>query len=339
MTSSKQTDKPIILYTTPEGAVKVKLLYEGESLWLSQDGIAQLFGVGKAAISKHLKNIFAEGELLEISVVSKMETTAADGKNYQVTFYNLDAIIAVGYRVNSKQATKFRIWATQTLREFIIKGFVLNNDMLKNGRAFGMDYFDELLEQIREIRASERRAYQKITDIFEQCSADYSSDSDDARLFFAFVQNKLHYAVAGKTAAEIIYDRADSQLPTMGLTTWKNAPHGKILRSDTHVAKNYLNENEIDRLNRLVNMFIDFAELRALNHKLMFMKDWITTVDKFLDYSDQQILHEAGQISHEMAIVKANQEYDKFRVQQDREFLSDFDRTFANYLKGRNEQP
>ena len=339
MTSPKQTDKPIILYTTPEGAVKVKLLYEGESLWLSQDGIAQLFGVGKAAISKHLKNIFAEGELLEISVVSKMETTAADGKNYQVTFYNLDAIIAVGYRVNSKQATKFRIWATQTLREFIIKGFVLNNDMLKNGRAFGMDYFDELLEQIREIRASERRAYQKITDIFEQCSADYSSDSDDARLFFAFVQNKLHYAVAGKTAAEIIYDRADSQLPTMGLTTWKNAPHGKILRSDTHVAKNYLNANEIDRLNRLVNMFIDFAELRALNHKLMFMKDWITTVDKFLDYSDQQILHEAGQISHEMAIVKANQEYDKFRVQQDREFLSDFDRTFANYLKGRNEQP
>ena len=339
MTSPKQTDKPIILYTTPEGAVKVKLLYEGESLWLSQDGIAQLFGVGKAAISKHLKNIFAEGELLEISVVSKMETTAADGKNYQVTFYNLDAIIAVGYRVNSKQATKFRIWATQTLREFIIKGFVLNNDMLKNGRAFGMDYFDELLEQIREIRASERRAYQKITDIFEQCSADYSSDSDDARLFFAFVQNKLHYAVAGKTAAEIIYDRADSQLPTMGLTTWKNAPHGKILRSDTHVAKNYLNENEIDRLNRLVNMFIDFAELRALNHKLMFMKDWITTVDKFLDYSDQQILHEAGQISHEMAIAKANQEYDKFRVQQDKEFLSDFDRTFANYLKGRNEQP
>lgn len=339
MTSPKQTDKPIILYTTQEGAVKVKLLYEGESLWLSQDGIAQLFGVGKAAISKHLKNIFAEGELTEISVVSKMETTAADGKNYQVTFYNLDAIIAVGYRVNSKQATKFRIWATQTLREFIIKGFVLNNDMLKNGRAFGMDYFDELLEQIREIRASERRAYQKITDIFEQCSADYSSDSDDARLFFAFVQNKLHYAVAGKTAAEIIYDRADAQLPTMGLTTWKNAPHGKILRSDTHVAKNYLNENEIDRLNRLVNMFIDFAELRALNHKLMFMKDWITTVDKFLDYSDQQILHEAGQISHEMAILKANQEYDKFRVQQDREFLSDFDRTFANYLKGRNEQP
>ena len=343
MTSPKQTDKPIILYTTPEGAVKVKLLYEGESLWLSQDGIAQLFGVGKAAISKHLKNIFAEGELSPETTVSKMETVVKRGFRGEVKdlidFYNLDAIIAVGYRVNSKQATKFRIWATQTLREFIIKGFVLNNDMLKNGRAFGMDYFDELLEQIREIRASERRAYQKITDIFEQCSADYSSNSDDARLFFAFVQNKLHYAVAGKTAAEIIYDRADAQLPTMGLTTWKNAPHGKILRSDTHVAKNYLNENEIDRLNRLVNMFIDFAELRALNHKLMFMKDWITTVDKFLDYSDQQILHEAGQISHEMAILKANQEYDKFRVQQDREFLSDFDRTFANYLKGRNEQP
>lgn len=221
MTSPKQTDKPIILYTTPEGAVKVKLLYEGESLWLTQDGIAQLFGVGKAAISKHLKNIFAEGELSPETTVSKMETVVNRGfrgeVNDLIDFYNLDAIIAVGYRVNSKQATKFRIWATQTLREFIIKGFVLNHDMLKNGRAFGMDYFDELLEQIREIRASERRAYQKITDIFEQCSADYSSDSDDARLFFAFVQNKLHYAVAGKTAAEIIYDRADAQLPTYGI--------------------------------------------------------------------------------------------------------------------------
>ncbi len=331
-------EKPIILYSTPEGNVKVKVFYNAETLWLSQDGIANLFGVGKAAVSKHLKNIFTEGELAESAVVSKMETTASDGKNYLVAYYNLDAIIAVGYRVNSKQATQFRIWATQTLKEFIIKGFVLNDDMLKNGRPFGKDYFDELLERIREIRASERRAYQKITDIFEQCSADYSSDSDEARLFFAFVQNKLHFAVSGKTAAEIIYDRADAQLPTMGLTTWKNAPHGKILRPDTHVAKNYLNQEEIDHLNRLTSMFIDFAEIRALNRKVLMMKDWIAVIDKFLDYSDQQILQVAGKISHEIAIAKANREYDEFRIRQDQDYVSDFDRAFARYLTGHSTE-
>lgn len=338
MTPAEQPEKPIILYSTPDGAVKAKLLYAAESFWLPQEGIARLFGVGKPAVSKHLKNIFAEGELQENSVVSKMETTASDGKNYQVAYYNLDAIIAVGYRVNSKQATQFRIWATQTLREFITKGFVLNDEMLKNGRPFGKDYFDELLERIREIRASERRAYQKITDIFEQCSADYSPDSDDAKLFFAFVQNKLHYAVAGKTAAEIIYTRADAEQPTMGLTTWKNAPQGKILRSDTHIAKNYLNQSEIDRLNRLVVMFIDFAEMRALTHRIMLMREWIAMVDKFLTYSDQQILTEAGKISHEMAIAKADHEYDIFRVRQDQEYLSDFDRAFAKYLTGEDEK-
>lgn len=337
MTAGKSTEKPIILYTTPEGAVKAKLVYDAESFWLPQEGIAQLFGVGKAAISKHLKNIFEEGELQALSVVSKMETTASDGKKYLVSYYNLDAIIAVGYRVNSRQATQFRIWATQTLREYITKGFVLDDERLKNGRPFGKDYFDELLEQIREIRASERRAYQKITDLFEQCCADYSASSDEAKLFFAFVQNKLHYAVAGKTAAEIIYTRADAELPTMGLTTWKNAPQGKILRSDTHVAKNYLNETEINRLNRLVTMFIDFAELRALNHKIMLMQEWIAVVDKFLDYTDQQILSEAGKISHDMAIAKADHEYDIFRVRQDREYLSDFDRIFAKYLTGKVE--
>lgn len=337
MTAGKSFGKPMIFYTTPEGAVKVKLVYEAESFWLPQEGIAQLFGVGKAAISKHLKNIFEEGELQALSVVSKMETTASDGKKYLVSYYNLDTIIAVGYRVNSRQATQFRIWATQTLREYITKGFVLDDETLKNGRPFGKDYFEELLERIREIRASERRAYQKITDLFEQCSADYSALSDEAKLFFAFVQNKLHYAVAGKTAAEIIYTRADAELPTMGLTTWKNAPQGKILRSDTHVAKNYLNEAEIDRLNRLVTMFIDFAELRALNHKIMLMQEWIAIVDKFLDYTDQQILTEAGKISHDMAIAKADHEYDIFRVRQDREYLSDFDRIFAKYLTGKAE--
>jgi hypothetical protein len=224
------------------------------------------------------------------------------------------------------------------LREFITKGFVLNDEMLKNGKPFGKDYFDELLERIREIRASERRAYQKITDIFEQCSADYSSSSETARRFFAFVQNKLHYAVAGKTAAEIIYTRADAEQPTMGLTTWKNAPQGKILRSDTHIAKNYLNENELDRLNRLVVMFIDFAEMRALDRKVMTMQEWVGVVDKFLDYSDQQILLEAGKISHEMSIAKADREYDIFRIRQDQEYLSDFDRLFAKYLTGKEEQ-
>ena len=335
---SESSEKPIILYSTPDGVIKVKLLYNAESFWLPQDGIAQLFGVGKAAISKHLKNIFEEGELQEGAVVSKMETTASDGKKYLVSYYNLDAIIAVGYRVNSKQATQFRIWATQTLREYITKGFVLNDELLKNGRPFGKDYFDELLERIREIRASERRAYQKITDVFEQCSADYSADSDEARQFFAFVQNKLHYAVAGKTAAEIIFTRADAEHPTMGLTTWKNAPHGKILKSDTHVAKNYLNENEIDRLNRLVVMFIDFAELRALTHTVMLMKEWIAAIDRFLNFNEQQILQEAGQISHKMAIAKADHEYEIFRVRQDRDYISDFDKAMAKYLTGGDDK-
>lgn len=335
---SESSEKPIILYSTPDGVVKVKLLYNAESFWLPQDGIAQLFGVGKAAISKHLKNIFEEGELSRETTVSKMETVVNRGFRGEVSeeidYYNLDAIIAVGYRVNSKQATQFRIWATQTLREYITKGFVLNDELLKNGRPFGKDYFDELLERIREIRASERRAYQKITDVFEQCSADYSADSDEARQFFAFVQNKLHYAVAGKTAAEIIFTRADAEHPTMGLTTWKNAPHGKILKSDTHVAKNYLNENELDRLNRLVVMFIDFAELRALTHTVMLMKEWIAAIDRFLNFNEQQILQESGQISHKMAIAKADHEYEIFRVRQDQDYISDFDKAMAKYLTG-----
>jgi len=334
-------NKPIVLYRTPEGNVKARLFYEAETLWLSQNGIAELFGVGKAAISKHLKNVFADGELQECATVSKMETVQTEGPR-QVTrmldLYNLDAIIAVGYRVNSHQATLFRIWATETLKEFIIKGFVLNDEMLKNGRSFGKDYFDELLERIREIRASERRAYQKITDVFEQCSSDYSADSDEAKLFFAFVQNKLHYAVSGKTAAEIIHSRVDAQLPTMGLTNWKNSPLGKILRSDSHIAKNYLNEAEISKLNRLTSMFIDFAELRALNREIMEMKNWIVWVDRFLSFSAQQILENAGQISHDMAIAKANLEYDKFRVRQDREYLSDFDRVFSKYLSGKTDE-
>jgi len=243
----------------------------------------------------------------------------------------------VGYRVNSMKATHFRIWATNTLREFIVKGFVLNDQMLKNGRAFGKDYFDELLEKIREIRASERRAYQKITDVFEQCSSDYQSKAEETQLFYQIVQNQLHFATTGRTAAEIIYERVDSNKPFMGLTTWKNSPQGKILKSDVTIAKNYLNQEEVSKLDRLVNMFIDFAELRALNRQVMTMKDWLKQVEKFLTYTDQQILQHAGQISHAMATAKASEEYEKYRVQQNQEYISDFDLVLAKYLKGNND--
>ncbi len=329
---------PIVLYTTDDGKVTVKVVLANETFWLTQKTIAELFGVQVPAISKHLKNIFETNELIEDSVVSIMETTASDGKNYSTKFFNLDAVIAVGYRVNSVKATHFRIWATNTLREFIIKGFVLNDEMLKNGRAFGRDYFEELLERIREIRASERRAYQKLADIFEQCSSDYRSHSEETQLFYKIVQNQLHFAATGKTAAEIIYGRSDSGKPSMGLTTWKNAPKGKVLKSDVTIAKNYLNEEEILKLNRLVTMFIDYAELRALNRQVMTMKDWIKRVEEFLSFTDQQRLQNAGLISHEMAVVRSHKEYDKFRVKQDREYLSDFDQAVSKYLKGRSEE-
>jgi hypothetical protein len=266
-----------------------------------------------------------------------METVQTEGERQvarSVEFYNLDAVIAVGYRVNSLKATHFRIWATNTLREFVVKGFVLDDQMLKNGRAFGKDYFDELLEKIREIRASERRAYQKIADVFEQCSSDYRGNSEETQLFYQVVQNRLHFASAGKTAAEIVFERADSTMPHMGLTTWKNSPRGKVLKSDVSIAKNYLNEMEVSKLNRLVTMFIDFAELRALNRQVMKMSDWLGQVEKFLNFTDQQILRNAGKISHEMALAKAHEEYEKFRVKQDRDYLSDFDQAFARYLKG-----
>ena len=327
----------IVLYEDADGKVAVQVVFARETFWLTQKTMAELFGVNVPAVNKHLKNIFETGELVEGSVISILETTAADGKNYPTHFYNLDAVIAVGYRVNSLKATHFRIWATNTLREFIVKGFVLNDTLLKNGRAFGKDYFDELLERIREIRASERRAYQKIADVFEQCSSDYRSNSEETRLFYQIVQNQLHFAVTGQTAAEIVHGRADSAKPFMGLTTWKNAPKGKVLRSDATVAKNYLNEAEVSKLNRLVGMFIDFAELRALNRQLMTMKDWVRQVERFLDFNEQQVLRHAGLISHEMAMAKAHDEFEKFRVKQDQNYLSDFDKAFARYLKGNPE--
>jgi len=316
----------IILYSNEKGNVNISVTYQNDTFWLTQKAIAALFGVEVPAISKHLKNIFESGELAENSVISILETTAADGKNYKTSYYNLDAIIAVGYRVNSKQATQFRIWATQTLKEFIIKGFVLNDEMLKNGKPFGKDYFDELLERIREIRASERRLYQKLGDIFEQCSADYNKNAEETKLFFKMVQNKLHFAITGKTAAEIIFTRADKTKDFMGLTSWKNSPEGKILKSDVSIAKNYLAENEIGDLNLLVSAFLDLAEFQARRNQLMNMSDWLERTNKFLDSNNLDILPNAGNVSHEQAIEKAHREYEQFRIEQDKKYISDLDK-------------
>ena len=330
-------ENKIILYQTDEGKVKVSVYFTDENFWLTQKAMGELFDVQKAAISKHLKNIYESGELQKTATVSVMETVQNEGDRSikrNVEFYNLDAIIAVGYRVNSIKATQFRIWATQTLKEYILKGFVLNDEMLKNGRPFGKDYFDELLERIREIRASERRAYQKIADVFEQCSSDYNSGSEETKAFYAFVQNKMHFAITGKTAAEIIHDRADGAHPTMGLTNWKASPAGKIMKSDITVAKNYLNEKELDRLNRIVTMYIDYAEFQALNEQIMTMKDWLDITDEFLKYNRQEVLKDAGKISHEAAITKAQSEYERCREKQDKEYISNFDKAMKKYLKG-----
>ncbi len=330
----------ILLYSSDDGKVYVDVYFRDETFWLSQRGMAELFEVSKSSISRHLTNIFAEEELDEQVVVAKIATTTQHGaipgktQSSLTQFYNLDAIIAVGYRVNSKKATRFRQWATRTLREYIQKGFVLNDDMMKNGRAFGRDYFDELLERIREIRASERRAYQKIADIFEQCSYDYDKSSETTKAFYSFVQNKLHFAVTGKTAAEILAERATLESPTMGLTTWKGAPNGKILKSDTIVAKNYLNKKEISRLNRLVTMFIDYAELMAEDEQLMSMKDWLSETDRFLNNNRRRVLSGKGSISHEEAVKKVSDIYDEFRKRQDADYISEFDRETAKYLNG-----
>jgi len=315
----------IIFYTTPDGNVKVEVIYEGETFWLTQKAMAGLFGVAVPAVSKHLKNIFNSKELIQDPVISKMETTAADGKKYLTTYYRLEAILAVGYRVNSIQATNFRIWATNTLKEFIIKGFVLDDERLKQGKHFGKDYFDDLLERIREIRASERRFYQKITDIYA-LSADYNKDDNITREFFASVQNKLHWAITGKTAAEIIYNEADATKIFMGLKTWKHAPRGKILKSDVSVAKNYLNESHVKELNRIVSAYLDLAENNAQRGIVMAMKDWASFLNSFLQLSNYPILIDKGKVSMLEARLKAEQEYDKYRIIQDKEWESDFDK-------------
>lgn len=327
----------ILLYGDDNGKEFINVVFKDETFWLTQKGMAELFDCSTDNISLHLKNIYADGELEQPATTEKISVVRTEGTrevSRTIEHYNLDAIIAVGYRVNSKKATRFRQWATKTLKEYIQKGFVLNDEMLKNGRPFGKDYFDELLERIREIRASERRAYQKIADVFEQCSYDYDKNSETTKAFYAFVQNKLHYAVTGKTAAELISQRATLDSPTMGLTTWKGAPDGKILKSDTLVAKNYLNQKELSRLNRLVTMFIDYAELMAEDEQLMSMQDWLRETDRFLANNRRQVLDGKGHISREAAVKQVSSIYEEFRKRQDADYISEFDRQTEKYLKG-----
>lgn len=322
----------LILYSSPDGNTRVSVLYEDESFWLPQKRIAELFGVEVNTVNYHLKEIFKTRELDENSVIRKIRITADDGKDYLTNLYNLDTIIAVGYRVNSYQATRFRIWATSTLREFIIKGFVLDDERLKQGKRFGKDYFDELLERIREIRASERRFYQKITDLYA-LSADYDRAAPITKDFFATVQNKLHWAVTGKTAAELIYESADAKKLYMGLTTWKNAPEGKILKTDIDTAKNYLSEEHIRELNGLVSAYLDLAENRATRQIVMKMVDWIKFIDQFLELSNYPILQDRGKVSALKAKLKADKEFEKYRKIQDKNYVSDFDREVKRLMR------
>lgn len=314
----------VIVYQAENESVSTNVLFKDETFWMTQKDMAKLFDVNIPAISKHLKNIFESGELVISAVISKMETTAEDGKIYQTNFYNLDAIIAVGYRVNSKKATQFRIWATGVLREYIIKGFALDDVMLKNGRSFGQDYFKELLRRVRSIRASERRIYQQVTDIFAACAIDYDAQSPITREFFGTIQNKFHYAITGQTAAEIIHSHADATKDHMGLTTWESGPEGRIYKKDVIVAKNYLFVEEIEQLERTVSSFFDYIERIIERRETFTMKAFIESVDKFLDFNEYQILTNKGLISMTQAQKKAVSEYKTFNTQQ--KVISDFDK-------------
>ena len=325
-----------LLYKTANGKVKVEIFLRDENIWLTQAKIGELFGVERSVVTKHLKNIFESGELVENSVCAIFAHTASDGKSYETQFYNLDAIISVGYRVNSSLATQFRIWATERLKEYIIKGFTMDDERLKDpNNIFGKDYFEEQLARIRDIRSSERRFYQKVTDIYAQCSADYSEDSEITKKFFATVQNKLHWAISKQTAAEIIHSRVDSTKPNMGLTTWKNAPKGSIRKTDVVIAKNYLNEKELDQLNRIVTMYLDYAELQASRGIIMYMKDWVAKLDAFLQFNEQDVLTDNGKVSHAVATALAEKEYEKYQLIQDKNYTSDFDREVVKLLKGK----
>lgn len=314
----------VIVYQAENESISTNVLFKDETFWMTQKDMAKLFDVNVPAISKHLKNIFESGELVISAVISKMETTAEDGKIYQTNFYNLDAIIAVGYRVNSKKATQFRIWATGVLREYIIKGFALDDVMLKNGRSFGQDYFKELLRRVRSIRASERRIYQQVTDIFAACAIDYDAQSPITREFFGTIQNKFHYAITGQTAAEIIHSHADATKDHMGLTTWESGPEGRIYKKDVIVAKNYLSVEEIEQLERMVSSFFDYIERIIERRETFTMKAFIESVDKFLDFNEYQILTNKGLISMTQAQKKAVSEYKTFNTQQ--KVISDFDK-------------
>jgi len=336
--TKQNTFTEFLLYTTPNGKVKVEIFLRNKTIWLTQDKIALLFGVQRPAITKHLKNIFESGELQENSDSSILEHTADDGKTYKTKFYNLDTIISVGYRVNSTKATNFRIWATERLKEYIIKGFTMDDERLKNpSNIFGQDYFEEQLARIRNIRSSERRFYQKITDIYAQCSSDYDPNEEITKQFFATVQNKLHFAISGQTAAEIIRSRVNSRKPNMGLTNWTNSPKGAIRKTDVTIAKNYLNEKELDGLNRIVTMYLDYAETQAQKGVAMTMKDWVNKLDSFLQFNEKDILQNSGKVSHEVAIALAEREFDKYQVEQDRILESDFDREIKKLLDSKKK--
>ena len=309
----------------------IQVMYKNETIWATQKAMAQLFDCSTDNIGLHLKNIFASGELVKDSVTEKNSATAVDGKNYQTMFYNLDAIISVGYRVNSVRATQFRQWCTYVLRQFAIRGYVIDKKRMDNGSFIGEDYFEHLLAEIREIRLSERRFYQKLTDIYAT-AIDYNKDAPTTRLFFKKVQNKMHYAVHGHTATELIVERADANKEHMGLTTWENAPNGKIVKTDVSVAKNYLREKELDEMGRMVNAFLDMAESMAKRHIPMTMEDWAKRIDKFINLFDGSILQDSGKVSAEYAKEFAESEFEKYRVIQDRLFQSDFDRFEDNSL-------
>jgi len=318
------TNHDFLIYRDENNDIKVNVLLINKDIWLTQNLIAELFGVGRSTITEHINNILKDGELLENNTVGK---TDADNSKKPVKIYNLDMIIAVGYRVNSKKATNFRIWATKVLKEYMIKGVVMDDERLKNPNyIFGEDYFEETLERIRNIRSSERRFYQKITDIYSQCSIDYDKDSEITKTFFKTVQNKLHYSVTGNTAAEIIYNRVDADKENMGLTNWKNSPNGPIYKYDVDVAKNYLSENELKNLNRIVTMYLDYAEMQAENHNAMTMNDWVEKLNAFLQFNGKEILQDSGKVSANVAKELAYKEYDKFKIKQDKLLVSDFDK-------------
>ena len=334
--------KEVLIYTAPNERVKVEVLLINENIWLTQARIAELFGVERSVVTKHIGNILSEEELLRESTCAKIAHVQREGSRdvkRDIEFYSLDMIVSVGYRVNSRRATMFRIWATERLKEYIIKGYTMDDERLKMPyRPFGQDYFEEQLERIRDIRSSERRFYQKITDIYSQCSADYFADAEITKEFFATVQNKLHYAIHGRTAAEIIVGRADARKNNMGLTTWKNAPDRAIRKTDVSVAKNYLDETELRSLNLIVSAYLDFAELQAKNRNVMYMEDWIKKLNSFLDLADRSVLTGSGRVTAEEARAFAEKEFEKYKIIQNTSYTSDFDRYISDEWRHLIEQ-